>query len=131
MTIALCLRCGATKFGAFIPCAECGDEPVNMAAMAGQASEENILGRQDVNLSIAFSDHNFPRDTLVQFGQVIKSINGVCDDGEIAHYAFMKYIAAKHPEVLAIDYPPYMSAKAFQVLKQLDLAENVAGAQPE
>lgn len=134
MTIALCLDCGATKLGAFIPCSECGDRPVDMTQMAGQASSGNaqdILGRQDVNLSIAFSAHNFPQDTLKQFGQIIRSISAVCSDREVARHAFLKYVAALHPDVLTIEFPPYLSARAFQVLKQLDLAQIATSAPQE
>jgi hypothetical protein len=54
MTIAVCFRCGAIKFGAFVPCTECGADPKT---------------EDDLALSLAMTDHYFDRDALEQMGR--------------------------------------------------------------
>ena len=125
MTMALCLNCGAVKFGAFIPCLECEFNMVDVIAMSQEAkqSARDVLAREDVNLSISFSDHNFEVSTLEQFGQVIKSIKQICPDRELARWSFLKYVSGKYPDILTARFPPYLSTKIFQVLAQVDLPE--------
>ena len=57
MTIAICIKCGAEKFGAFSPC-ECGFTPTSKAEIA-----ESIL----------LSDHNYTLSELRDVGSAIKS----------------------------------------------------------
>ena len=110
MSKALCLNCGAVKFGAMVPCPEC-----NFRMMG------SIESMQDANLAITFSEHHFEVETLEEFGKVIKAINQVCDDRELARWCFIKYVSRNHPEILELRLPPYLSAKTFQVLQNLDL----------
>jgi hypothetical protein len=57
MTIAICIKCGAEKFGAFSPC-ECGFTPTSKAEMAE---------------SMFLSDHNYTHSELRDIGNAIKS----------------------------------------------------------
>jgi hypothetical protein len=57
MTIAICIKCGAEKFGAFSPC-ECGFTPTSKAEMAE---------------SMFLSDHNYTHSELRVIGNAIKS----------------------------------------------------------
>lgn len=58
MTLAICLKCGETKFGAIVPCDQCGFQP-----------------RTDKELaySMALSDHHQKPDILRNLGQSLKS----------------------------------------------------------
>ena len=49
MTIAVCVSCGAQKFGALVPCGRCGFEPQSVIEQAK---------------SITLSDHFFPMEQL-------------------------------------------------------------------
>ena len=53
MTMAVCFKCGALKFGAFCPCGQC---------LAAPETEE------DLALSLAMTDHYFDLATLKQMG---------------------------------------------------------------
>ena len=57
MTTAVCFKCGAIKFGAFVPCPECGGFPRNEDELA---------------LSLAMTDHYFDMPTLDQMGATIR-----------------------------------------------------------
>jgi hypothetical protein len=57
MTIAICFKCGAAKFGAFIPCNQCGAAPCN---------------EEDAALSMGMSDHYFDVDTLEQMSLMVR-----------------------------------------------------------
>ncbi len=54
--------CGAQKFGAFVPCGECGFEPTELA---------------DKAKSLALSDHHFPSAELDKFSRALKDGEGV------------------------------------------------------
>ena len=58
MTVAVCIVCGAYKFGAFVPCKECGFEPTDLA---------------DKARSILLSEHNFPKEELDKFSTALRS----------------------------------------------------------
>lgn len=74
MTMALCLYCGDTKFGALIPCPNCkADSTGNM------------------NLDIAFSEHPMSVATIEAFGEVVRAIRRVCEDDEMRFWAFASY----------------------------------------
>jgi len=49
MTVAVCVKCGAIKHGAFNPCRSCGERP---------ASEDDLV------YSLVLTDHYFPVETL-------------------------------------------------------------------
>jgi hypothetical protein len=56
MTMAVCFKCGALKFGAFCPCGQC---------LAAPETEE------DLALSLAMTDHYFDVATLKQMGATV------------------------------------------------------------
>jgi len=56
VTIAVCIKCGQRKFGAFTLCERCSFEPSNVLELAK---------------SIYLSDHNFPMDQLDAFALTI------------------------------------------------------------
>jgi hypothetical protein len=58
MTLAICIVCGSQKFGAFVPCQECGFEPTDLA---------------DKAKSLMLSDHNLPPGELQKYSETIKS----------------------------------------------------------
>ena len=58
MTIAICIPCGAQKFGAFTPCTACGFTPNRVIDQAK---------------SLMLSDHNFPVEELHKFKAMIES----------------------------------------------------------
>ncbi|MEM1099609.1 MAG: hypothetical protein AAGH92_12570 [Planctomycetota bacterium] len=57
MTVAICIRCGTQKFGALIPCRDCGFTPESP---------------EDQAKSLALSDHNLPLDQLNAISQRIR-----------------------------------------------------------
>lgn len=56
MTTAICLKCGAFKFGSFHPCEKCGALP---------ATED------DYALPVIYSSHFFPHEELEDIGRQI------------------------------------------------------------
>ena len=86
MTMALCFNCGETKFGAICPCSNC-----------------QVGSTGNIELDIAFSDHNYSVATLEQLGGVIKEINTHCDDPKKCFWAFIHYVSENHPEILRVD----------------------------
>lgn len=65
MTVAVCIKCGATKIGAFVRCLSCGYVPT---------SEE------DRAKSVLLSDHNLTNEDLGDVSKRIKSGLGVTFD---------------------------------------------------
>ena len=53
MTVAICIKCGTSKFGAFNPCPRCQATPT---------SEDDFV------ISLAMSDHYFKKAALDQMG---------------------------------------------------------------
>lgn len=64
MTIAICLKCGETKFGAFNPCEKCGYEPkmVEERARSMFLSGHYLAGPQ-----LEFMGEQIKRGTRIQF----------------------------------------------------------------
>jgi hypothetical protein len=98
MTIALCLKCGETKWGAWCECEKCGEKP-------------------DVGspLELIFTDHNYAPDTLEQLGAVLKEISSLSADSQQAQAAFLYYLSVHHPTILQVNCPPE-EAKVFDAL---------------
>ena len=99
MTWALCLHCGATKFGAICPCPEC-----------------NARSTGNVHLDIAFSDHRLSKGTLNAFGEVVRSIHRVCDDEQLCFWSFIHYVCTYHADICEIDLYPELKALCAAVL---------------
>jgi hypothetical protein len=57
MTMAVCNKCGAIKFGAFVACPECSATPQT---------------EDDLALSLAMTDHYFDLPTLEQMGANVR-----------------------------------------------------------
>jgi hypothetical protein len=58
MTVAVCIKCGAFKWGAFNPCEKCGAKP---------------NGPDEMALSMAVSDHHFDKPSLERIGAEIRA----------------------------------------------------------
>ena len=58
MTQAVCFKCGVIKFGAFVPCPDCGARP---------QTEEDLV------MAMAMTDHYFDLPTLEQFGAELRA----------------------------------------------------------
>lgn len=58
MTTAVCIRCGAIKFGAFNPCSACGFRP-------------DLSNAYDFQTSLALTDHYYSEDELERMGHAI------------------------------------------------------------
>ncbi|MFO0953119.1 MAG: hypothetical protein U0835_18590 [Isosphaeraceae bacterium] len=99
MTMALCFRCGRTKFGAICPCPTCG-----------------LASTGDMNLDIAFSDHHLTVETLKGFGEVVRAIRRVCDDDELGFWSFIRYVSANHSHLLGVKMTPENQARCDDVL---------------
>lgn len=99
MTWALCLNCGATKWGAICACSAC-----------------QVKSTGDIHLDIAFSDHQMSKETLEAFGEVVRAIHRVCDDGHLCFWAFTYYIAKHHPDILEVEFPPERQTQCEEVL---------------
>ena len=100
MTEALCLNCGAIKFGAICPCEECG------ASSSG-----------DVEIDITFSDHHISVDQLKRFGSIIRMIQSNCEDKETAAWSFIAYVSENHPEILEADVPSHLISDVNRALR--------------
>ena len=87
MTIALCFKCGDTKFGALLKCQKCSADPTG-----------------NVSLDILFTDRNFSDQTLSEFGNVIKAIALASDNDALSFSAFLLYISNNHNDLLQVNY---------------------------
>ncbi|HEX8915108.1 MAG TPA: hypothetical protein VF796_22345 [Humisphaera sp.] len=104
MTLALCLNCGRTKFGALCPCTECG------AGSTGNAG-----------LDIAFSDHLMHARSIEAFGRVVRAIRAATDDPDVAAWAFIAYVSRDHPTVLTAEPPPDVAPAVAELLGRVVL----------
>lgn len=117
MTAALCLNCGEMKFGALVPC-PC---QFNLVDFEQLTSAEDLLGNQDANLAIAFSDHHYDKQTLQEFGAVIKAINERCPDRQLAHTAFLAYVTWNFPEILKVEFDSQLHRRCLELLTPITL----------
>jgi hypothetical protein len=104
VTIALCLKCGSTKWGALCPCPTC------------QAGASGYF-----NLDIAFSDHRLSRATLEQFGAVIKAIADRTDHQDLRFWSFIEYVSRNHPDILSVALEPDVRERVEAVLLGLEV----------
>jgi hypothetical protein len=58
---------------------------------------------ENIQLDIAFTDHNMSQASLEAFGQVIQAINVVCDDPSARFWAFIYYVSSEHPSILTVE----------------------------
>ncbi len=104
MTVALCLSCGSTKWGALCPCPACQAGPTG-----------------DFSLDVAFSDHRLSAATLEQFGAVIKAIATRTDDPELRFWSFIEYVSRNHPNILSVELKPEVREQVAAVLSGLEV----------
>ena len=97
--MALCMACGATKFGALLPCGKCG---------AGSTG--------DVQIDILFTDHHFAVETLEEFGNVIRTIREVETDPPAVFWSFIAYVSRDHGELLQATPPKELAQRVSKVL---------------
>jgi hypothetical protein len=69
-----------------------------------------------MSLDILFSDHNLSKDTLQEFGEVVRSIHRVCEDGELCFWSFISYIATHHADILGLNLRPEDKERCAAVL---------------
>jgi hypothetical protein len=81
LTLAICINCGARKFGALVPCKECGAVPRTVAEKAK---------------SLTLSDHNFPPAELRKMSEMLKT-------GGRVPYSPVGLAACAH-QIVAQDY---------------------------
>ncbi len=74
-----------------------------------------------MELDIAFSDHHYSKETLVQFGGVISALNSVCSDEEVVAWAFIRYVSDNHPEILSADTPPDVAEEVNRALRDAEI----------
>ena len=104
MTDALCLNCGAIKFGALCSCPKC-------KCGASDNREVNIL----------FSDHRFSREVLEDFSKVIQLLGTVAMDPQVRVWAFLKYMSDNYPQILYIEPPSDHTQQVADVLRSVSL----------
>ena len=105
--MALCLKCGGIKFGAFCACPKCKTE-----------STGNKMA------DIAFSDHFLDLAALARLGAVMKEIRLHCDDPNMAMETFVYYVSKNHPGILRQEIGPEQLLQAEAVLDKCDLSED-------
>src|SRR4030095_7703517 len=71
MTMAICIKCGAEKFGGFTPCQACGFRPVEV---------------EDLARSLFLTDHHNKPDILLSIGRAIKDGTFTFDPDLIAPF---------------------------------------------
>jgi len=103
MTTALCLHCGATKFGALCPCSSCGKEATG-----------------DPTLDIAFSDHHVSVRTLEELGRVKGLINEQTDDERIQIWALLEFVSRNCPQILTVTLEADIAPAVEDVLAKAD-----------
>lgn len=104
MTWALCFNCGEVKFGAICPCPKC-----------------QVASTGDMNLDIAFSDHNMTKKTLQEFGKVVAAIHSQSDDADLCFWTFIRYISVNHSSILAVELAPDAARKCDALLARTSL----------
>ncbi len=62
MTVAVCVKCGAIKHGAWTPCRECRKTP---------------FGEDELTWSLVLSDHHFDVEVLQQASRIIVETGGM------------------------------------------------------
>lgn len=104
MTLALCLHCGGTKFGALCPCGDCGGPSTGNA-----------------QLDILFSDHHMSADTIRQFGAVIRAMKDASPDPNVRFWSFISFVSNHPSNLLKADPPEPLAAAVREVLAKTPL----------
>jgi len=88
MSLALCLKCGNIKIGAFNECDKCGSPST---------------GNED--LDIQFSDWKLSVENIDFFSNIIQNISNMCSNKKIVFWTFLAYISKEHNEILEVEVP--------------------------
>lgn len=104
MMMALCFSCGEVKFGALCPCPVC-----------------QVESSGDMELDIAFNDHNCAVETLHEFGAVIRCIGTEAKDPETRFWTFIHYVSNNHPSILKAEPQPHLRDEVERVLRSIVL----------
>ena len=106
MTWALCLSCGAIKFGALCPCSGCG-----------------VSTCGDMDLDILFSDHYLARSSLEELGTIIEVLCHASGDPELRFAAFLHLMAQQPPQFLQGSFTPEGQREIEALLEGLELPQ--------
>ena len=79
MTVAVCYKCGSMKFGAFNACPECEAVPVT---------------EDDYAMSLAMTEHYFPKDELKKMGTLVANGEELHIDPEV-RWRFIQMLKAE------------------------------------
>jgi hypothetical protein len=104
MTWALCFNCGVVKHGAVCPCPKC-----------------SVPSTGNMDLDIAFSDHNLSKGTLEDFGKVVAAIHAQSDDTELCFWTFLRYISTNHSSILRVELKPDAAEQCDLLLSRISL----------
>jgi hypothetical protein len=103
MTSALCLRCGAIKFGALCPCMTC------------YADED-----PDHALAIALSDHHLAVPSLERIGRLIRDLAARSSDGDARRAALLLFLSQLGPRYTR-PVPEAIAPRARELLASVDV----------
>lgn len=106
MTQALCLHCGEIKRGALTQCRACGSGPTG-----------------NENLDIEFSDHLIAVESLRQFGRVIQALRKTGRPDDVCFWAFITFVAERHPSILSASAPPELQDPVRATLNDASLLD--------
>jgi len=104
MTMALCINCGDIKFGAICTCPNC-----------------KVASSGNMDLDIAFSDHNYDVVTLKEFGSVVRLISSATEDPPLRFWSFLHYISENHPSILRVELEPELKTEIAATLSKVVL----------
>ena len=104
MTMALCLNCGETKFGALCPCPKCG-----------------VASTGNMELDIAFSDHHVAVDSLKDLGKVIAHFSDRTDDRRVVFWSFIRYVSENHASILYAVVPGEYTERVAAIYAENDI----------
>lgn len=104
MTIALCLNCGETKFGALCPCLKCG------APATGH-----------MKVDIAFSSNYLRSEALDQLGAVVVALRAASEDSDLRLAALLHYASENYPNILHIEFKPEALSEINDLLDRAQL----------
>ena len=112
MTTALCTFCGETKFGAMVPCGDCGEGPTG-----------------NDGLDILLSDHRMDVPSLERLGGVVRSVNAAVKDPVLRFWTFIEYLSDHPADLLSVTLPEEVAAevkavRAAAALEVVDLEVN-------
>jgi hypothetical protein len=74
-----------------------------------------------MSLDICFSDHNMSKDTLKEFGEVVRAIHQVCEDNELCFCSFIYYVATHHEGILGVSWSLEQTERCAGVLARAKL----------